>query len=150
MEIIENLVKYDWKSFVKFYFIIWELEQYFRTFKIELKVNLWKLNILIFNRLGKIANFWTVSELDEISFIGSVIVSYYRISIFVSIGIIVWSWQLETHRIVFNLNLASQNSHVTTRYFGPFKSTIKPYMSNLNNSKYRVVNFKFGKTYHLQ
>ena len=111
MEIIENWVKYDWKWFVKFYFIILKLEWYFRTFKIELKVNLWKLNILIFNRLVKIANFWTVSELNETSSIGSVIVSYYRISIFVSIGVTVWSWQLETHRIIFNLNLASQNSH---------------------------------------
>ena len=111
MEIIENWVKYDWKWFVKFYFIIWKLEWYFRTFKIELKVNLWKFNILIFNYRLKIVNFWTVSELDETCSIGSIIVSYYRIPIFVSIGVIVWSWQLETHRIIFNLNLASQNSH---------------------------------------
>ena len=111
MEIIENWVKYDWKRFVKFYFIMLKLEWYFRTFKIELKVNLWKLNILIFNRLAKLVNFWTVSELNETSSIGSVIVSYCRISNFVSIGVIVWAWQLETHRIVFNLNLASQNSH---------------------------------------
>ena len=88
-EIIENWVKYDWKWFVKFYFIILELEWYFRTFKIELKVNLWKLNILIFNRLVKIVNFWTVSELNETSSIGSVIVSYYRISIFVAIEVVV-------------------------------------------------------------
>ena len=92
MEIIENWVKYDWKWFVKFYFIILKLERYFRTFKIELKVNLWKLNILIFNRLVKLVNFRTVSELDETSSIGSVIVSYYRISIFVAVGVIVWPW----------------------------------------------------------
>ena len=90
MEIIENWVKYDCKWFVKFYFIILELEWCFRTFKIELKFNLWKLNILIFNRLVKIVNFWTVSELDETSSIGSVIVCYYRISIFVAIGVVVW------------------------------------------------------------
>ena len=111
MEIIENWVKYDWKWFVKFYYIILELEWCYWTFKIELKVNLWKLNILIFNRLVKLVNFRTVSELNETSSIGSVIVSYYRISIFVSIGAIVWSWQLETHRFIFNLNLTSENSH---------------------------------------
>ena len=40
MEIIENEVKYDRNQFVKFYFIMLKLERYFRTFKIELKVNL--------------------------------------------------------------------------------------------------------------
>ena len=47
MAIIENRVKYDWKWFVKFYLTILKLEWCYRTFRIELKVNLWKLNILI-------------------------------------------------------------------------------------------------------
>ena len=57
MEIIENWVKYDWKWFVKFYFIILELGRYFRTFKIELKVKLWKLNILILKSTSENSQF---------------------------------------------------------------------------------------------
>ena len=57
MEIIENIVKYDWKWFVKFYFIILKLEWYFRTFKIELKVYLWKLNILILKSTSENSQF---------------------------------------------------------------------------------------------
>ena len=57
MEIIENRVKYDWKWFVKFYFIMLKLEWYSRTFKIELKVNLWKLNILILKSTSENSQF---------------------------------------------------------------------------------------------
>ena len=57
MEIIENIVKYDWKWFVKFYYIILKLEWCYRTFKIEFKVNLWKLNILIFKSTSENSQF---------------------------------------------------------------------------------------------
>ena len=57
-----NWVKYDWKWFVKFYFIILKLERYFRTFKIELKVNLWKLNILIFKSTSENSQFFEQSQ----------------------------------------------------------------------------------------
>ena len=59
--------------------------------------------ILIIYRLNwnlKIAFRGTVSEFDETSSIGSEIVSYYRISIFVAIGVVVWPWQLETLRFI--------------------------------------------------
>ena len=65
MEIIENRVKYDWKWFVKFYFIMLKLEWYFRTFKIELEVNLWKLNILILKSTSENSQFLNSLRIEQ-------------------------------------------------------------------------------------
>ena len=75
------------------------------------------LKIARINRRVKIAFRGTVSEFDDTSSIGSVIVSYYRISIFVAIGVVVWPWQHERLEIdLTNLILNWSFNSVTRAY----------------------------------
>ena len=70
-----------------------------------------------FNRRIKIAIRATVSEFDETSYIGSVMLFYYRISSFVIFGIIVWPYDFKTWQVYSSeLNLNSRFKLISSPY----------------------------------
>ena len=87
----------------------------------------------------KIAIFVTDSDFDETSFIGSVTVNYNNVSSFIAIGLVVWSYGLETPR-----NLRILKSMWNFCFFGITSSYDRIWSRNFFHRVQNILKHLFG------